>query len=67
MEIIHKSIYHTYELITIKFSGVLKRDIMYLCNQIVKADPDKCRFHWKYVTCKNCLKQKPIIKGIKNE
>jgi len=59
MKIIHKAIYHEYQLITPKFSIVLRKDVIYLCNQAVKPNRDKCRFQWKYVTCKNCLKQKP--------
>lgn len=30
----------------------------YLCNQAVKASPDKLESDWNKVTCKNCLKQK---------
>jgi hypothetical protein len=30
----------------------------YLCNQAVTPWSHKCRVQWKYVTCKNCLKQK---------
>ena len=29
----------------------------YLCNQAVTPWSHKCRVQWKYVTCKNCLKQ----------
>jgi hypothetical protein len=53
MKIIHKAIYYHHQFITIKL------EVIYLCNQAVKANRDKCRFQWKYVTCKNCLKQKP--------
>jgi len=59
MKIIHKAIYHEYKLIKPRFSSVLRKDVIYLCNQAVNANRDKCRFQWKYVTCKNCLKQKP--------
>lgn len=58
-KIIHKAIYHEHQLITPKYSAVLRKDVIYLCNQAVKANRDKCRFQWKYVTCINCLKQKP--------
>jgi len=57
-KIIHKAIYHEHRLITPKYSAILRKDVIYLCNQAVKTNRDKCRFHWKYVTCINCLKQK---------
>ena len=32
--------------------------LRYLCNQAVTISLRKWSYHWKYVTCKNCLKQK---------
>ena len=57
--IIHKTKYtNRAELIVKKNSGVLVKKPFYLCNQAVNAKKEKCRLQWKYVTCKNCLKQK---------
>ena len=33
-------------------------DYVYLCNQAVLLKPKKAHYHWKNVTCKNCLKHR---------
>jgi len=56
--ILHKTKYMK-NIFTIKqYSSVLIKKPFYLCNQAVNAKKEKCRLQWKYVTCKNCLKQK---------
>ena len=38
----------------------VNKDRRYLCNQAVGITWNKYSSEWERVTCKNCLKQKPI-------
>ncbi len=38
-----------------------KQRSVYLCNQATNTTPEKSSYTWKNVTCKNCLKQKPVL------
>lgn len=35
-------------------------DFRYFCNQAVSVTDSKASLLWKKVTCKNCLKQRPV-------
>lgn len=59
-EIIHKLIYHK-DLFEKNKEGRLRKCHKYLCNQAVKPKSNKkYNLQWRYVTCKNCLKQKHL-------
>ncbi len=42
--------------ILIDFEGKLRKKQLYLCNQAVGTEKEKMAYHWRNVTCKNCLR-----------
>ena len=56
-EIIHKKIKRDFpKLLHLTEHVQITSFVRYLCNENTKVNFTKMSYHWKNVTCKNCLK-----------